>query len=35
METKNTMGLLALQEQVKQALDEAFSETVWLRAEIS
>ena len=35
METKNTIGLAALQERVKQALEETFFETVWLQAEIS
>ena len=35
METDKAIGLLALQEQVKRRIDEAFSETVWLKAEIS
>ena len=35
MEERNPIGLLALQEQVKQAVEEAFFETVWLQAEIS
>ena len=35
MEDRNPIGLLALQEQVKQAVEEAFFETVWLQAEIS
>ena len=35
METNSPTGLLALQERVKQALEETFLETVWLRAEIS
>ena len=35
METRNTIGLRALQEQVKQTLEEAFFESVWLQAEIS
>lgn len=32
---RNTIGLLALQEQVRQALEDTFFETVWLQAEIS
>jgi exodeoxyribonuclease VII large subunit len=32
---RNTIGLLALQEQVRQALEDTFYETVWLQAEIS
>ena len=35
METKKPIGLLALQEQVKEALEERFFESVWLQAEIS
>ena len=35
METKNPVGLLALQEQVKRHLEDAFLESVWLQAEIS
>lgn len=35
METKKSIGLKALQEQVKQVLEDAFFETVWLQAEIS
>jgi exodeoxyribonuclease VII large subunit len=35
METNNPVGLLALQEQVKKRLEEAFFESVWLHAEIS
>jgi len=35
METNNPVGLLALQEQVKKRLEEAFFESVWLYAEIS
>ena len=35
METKNSIGLRALQEQVKQAIETAFFESVWLQAEIS
>ncbi len=35
METKRPVGLLALQEQIKEALEDTFFETVWLQAEIS
>ena len=35
METNNPVGLLALQEQVKNRLEETFFESVWLHAEIS
>lgn len=35
METTESIGLVALQERVKGALEDAFTETVWLRAEIS
>lgn len=35
METMESIGLVALQERVKGALEDAFTETVWLRAEIS
>ena len=35
METKKSIGLKALQEQVKQVLEDTFFETVWLQAEIS
>ncbi|MBO4842017.1 MAG: exodeoxyribonuclease VII large subunit [Bacteroidales bacterium] len=35
MAEKDSIGLLALQEQVKNALDAQFSGMVWLRAEIS
>lgn len=35
MDAVNPIGLLALQEQIKQALGETFFETVWLQAEIS
>ena len=35
METSKPIGLVALQEQVKQAIEDTFFETVWLQAEIS
>lgn len=35
MDTNHPIGLLALQEQVRQALEDTFFETVWLQAEIS
>ena len=35
MEERKTIGLVALQEQVKKALEDAFFDTVWLQAEIS
>ena len=35
MEMKRPVGLLALQEQIKEALEDNFLETVWLQAEIS
>lgn len=35
METNRTIGLLDLQEQVRQAIEDCFLETVWLQAEIS
>ena len=35
METTESIGLRELQERVKGALEDAFTETVWLRAEIS
>ncbi len=35
MEERKTIGLVALQERVKQALEDAFFDTVWLQAEIS
>lgn len=35
METKRPVGLLALQEQIKEALEGTFFETVWVQAEIS
>ena len=35
MEARKTIGLVALQERVKQALEDAFFDTVWLQAEIS
>lgn len=35
MEDTRPIGLLALQSQVKQTLEDAFFETVWLQAEIS
>jgi len=35
MEEKDSIGLKALLEQVKQALDAQFAETLWLRAEVS
>lgn len=35
METNGTIGLLDLQEQVRQAIEDCFLETVWLQAEIS
>ena len=35
MEAKKPIGLKALQEQVKQALEDTFFDTVWLQAEIS
>lgn len=35
METTKPIGLLALQEQIRQAIDDTFLETVWLQAEIS
>lgn len=35
METSKPIGLVALQEQVRQAIEDTFFETVWLQAEIS
>ena len=35
METNNAIGLQALQEQVKRHIEDAFLESVWLKAEIS
>lgn len=35
METNNPIGLLALQERIRAALEGQFSETLWLQAEIS
>ncbi len=35
MDAKDQIGLLALQERVKQVLEEGFCETLWLQAEIS
>ena len=35
MEERKTIGLAALQEQVKKTLEGVFFETLWLQAEIS
>ena len=35
METKRPVGLLALQEQIKEVLEDTIFETVWVQAEIS